>query len=201
MKTNQIVVTSKEIGMDEALSITEKLGNEAGLDKKSVLHLRLLAEELFGLLRGIAGGVEANYWIEAEGKNFEIHMKSAVNMNEEMRAQFLSASSSGKNSASVGFMGKVRVMIADLLFSAKEVMPYAMINTVAAYSMNGAVGETASIWTMSAYRDEIHKQAGNSKEASEAWDELEKSIVANIADDIKVSIAGQNVEITVYKAF
>ena len=132
MKTEQIVITSKGQGMDQALTLTEKLGSEAGLKGKPVLHLRLLAEELFGMLRGIAGEVEANYWIEAEGTKFEIHMKSDVQMNDEIREQFLAASSSGKNTAASSFMGKIRVMIADMLFSAKEALPYAMANTVAA---------------------------------------------------------------------
>ena len=51
MKTEQIVVTSKGLGIEEALTLTEKLGNEVGLERKPMLHLRLLAEELFGMLR------------------------------------------------------------------------------------------------------------------------------------------------------
>lgn len=201
METEKIVVTSAGVRFDEALAVTEDLGIKAGLDKKSVLHLRLLAEELFGMLRGIAGEVEANYWIENSGKNFEIHMKSEVRVTEEMRSRFLSAASSGKNAAAVSFMGKIRVMIADTLLSAKEAVPYAMINAAAAYTGGGAYEEAAYVWTMSSYRDEIRKNIENGNEASKAWDELEKSIVANIADDIKVSIVGKKVDITVYKAF
>ena len=59
MKTEKIVVTSQGQGIADALTLTEKAGVYAGLDKKPALHLRLLAEELIGLLRGIAGEVEA----------------------------------------------------------------------------------------------------------------------------------------------
>ena len=31
------------------------------------------------------------------------------------------------------------------------------------------------------------------------WDELEKSVVTHVADDIKVSIRGQQVEMTILK--
>jgi hypothetical protein len=201
MKTDQIVVTSKGCGMDEALSLTEKLGQDAGLENKPVLHLRLLTEELFGMLRSLAGEVEAVYWIEAEGKSFDIHLKSEIKMTEEIREQLLSASSSGKNAAASGFTGKLRVFIADMLISAKEAIPYAMINSVAAFPEGGAAGEMASIWTMSAYKNEVNKNLDTSDEANAAWDELEKSILASIADDIKVAITGKKVEITVYKAF
>ena len=49
--------------------------------------------------------------------------------------------------------------------------------------------------------DLINDQMSENKDAAEAWDELEKSIVANIADGIKVKILGKKVEITVCKAF
>ncbi len=199
MKTGPIVVTSQGIGIKEALALTEKLGSDAGLDKKSVLHLRLLAEELFGMLRGIAGEVEANYWAETEGGSFELHMKSEVKMTDDMHAQFLAASSSGKNAAAVSFMGKIRVMIADMLLSSKETLPYAMALAGSAGAGGSISGEAASVWSMAMYRNMVQQHLGESPEASAAWDELEKSIVANIADDVKVSILGANVEIAVYK--
>ena len=201
MKSSQITVTNKDNGVSEALAMTEKTGAYLELDKRSILHLRLLAEELFGLLRGIAGDVEANYWIEAEGKNVELHMTSEVKMTDEIRDQLLASASSGKNSAASSFMGKIRVMIADILVSSHEVLPYAMINTVSSYPMGAAVSATSSVWSLNLYRDDVKQHLDDSKEASDAWDELEKSIVANIADDVKVSIVGKNVGITVYKAF
>ena len=54
---------------------------------------------------------------------------------------------------------------------------------------------------MALYKEDIKNHADESAEASAAWDELEKSIVANIADDIKVKIIGKKVEMIVSKAF
>ena len=201
MKTATITVTSEGEGIREALSMTERVGKEAGLDKKSMLHLRLLAEEMFGMLRGIAGGVEASYWLDVEGKKFELKMQADVKMTIEMREQFLAASKSGKNEAARGFMGRIRVMIGSFLLSAKEALPYAMINSVAAMPMGGYAGESSAAWSMSLYKAEIGKYAAESGEAEEAWDELEKSIVANIADDVKVGVKGNSVELTVCKSF
>lgn len=201
MKSEVMTLTGEGQGMKEAFAMTEALGVVNGLTPKNVLHLRLLSEELFGMLRGIAGKVEADFWLEIEEKRYELHMKSTVKLTEGMRDQFLAASSSGKNEAAKGFMGKLRVMIANVLLSAQEVMPYAMMNTVAAHPMGGIAGETASVWSMAFYRQELMKNTGKNKEADDAWDELEKSIVANIADDVKVSIVGKTVEITVCKAF
>ena len=201
MKTEPITISSNGAGMSEALAVTEKLGIEKGLDRKPVLHLRLLSEELFGMLRGIAGDVKADYWIEAEGNNFELHIKSDIKMTDEAKSQLLAASSSGKNSAATGFMGRIKVMIADFLLASSEVLPYAAVETVSAYPMGNAVSATSSAWSLIDYKTDVKKHLDDSKEAGEAWDELEKSIVANVADDVKVKIVGKNVEIIVCKAF
>ena len=200
-KTAVITVTSEGQGIHEALVMTERVGNESGLDRKGILHLRLLSEEMFGLLRGIAGGVEASYWLETEGKTFELHMSADVRMTLEMREQFLAASKSGKNEAARGFMGRIRTMIAGFLLSAKEALPYALINSAAGMPMGGYAGESSAAWSLSLYRAEVQKHVGEGGEAEEAWDELEKSIVANIADDVKVGVRGNNVELTVCKSF
>jgi len=200
-KTAVITVTGEGNGIREALSMTERTGCEAGLDKKSILHLRLLSEEMFGMLRGIAGEVEASYWIETEDKKFSLNMTADVEMTVAMREQFLSASSSGKNEAAKGFMGRLRVMIAGFLLSAKEALPYAMLDPAAALPMGGYAGESTAVWSMSLYRSEVQKRAGESAEADRAWDELEKSIVANIADDVKVGVRGNRVTLTVVKNF
>ncbi len=60
MKTPEILVSSFGAGMAEALEATEKLGADSGLGRKEILRLRLLAEELIGMMRGIAGNIEAN---------------------------------------------------------------------------------------------------------------------------------------------
>ena len=55
-------------------------------------------------------------------------------------------------------------------------------------------------WSMMDYRMQLMKYlAQNAKGAKEDWDELEKSVVAHVADDIKVSILGRTVEMTIVK--
>ena len=52
-------------------------------------------------------------------------------------------------------------------------------------------------WSMNTYAASVNK---NRSEREEAQDELEKSIVANIADEVKVNIVGSDVEVVVYKS-
>ena len=196
MKTERISINNRELGMTVALSMTEKLGAEQGLERKQILHLRLLAEELFSMLRSLTGEVDAEYWLEYEGKRFDIHMKSDVVLTDELRQQFLSASTSGENAAAKGVMGKLRVMIAEALVTRPSVPAFSLGLVSAASPTAQVAGANAYQWSMEKYKAEVKKQ-----EDAESWDELEKSIVANIADEVSVRIIGANVEIIVTKAF
>ena len=204
MKTREIAVTSRGLGMHEALEMTETLAAESGLDQNQVLHLRLLAEELFGMLKGIAGDVEALYWMDIEGKSFEQHMKASVDMTVEMRDALLSAATSGKNEAAKSFMGRIRDMIGVRLLPSNEgpsELAQALMNAAWSTPSNNLSVNTSDVWSMQQYKSDVQSKREEGGEAKEAWDELEKSIVAKIADEVKISIVGSTAEITVFKAF
>jgi len=55
--------------------------------------------------------------------------------------------------------------------------------------------KSAYAWSLQKYR------VKSEEKKDEAWDELEKSIIANIADDVLVSLNGKSVEIIVKKTF
>ena len=55
-------------------------------------------------------------------------------------------------------------------------------------------------WSMMQYEDALNARLARDDEgAREAWDELEKSVVAKVADDVKVAIRGRTVELTILK--
>ncbi len=204
MKTRTIAVTSRGLGIHEALDMTETLGAESGLKQEEVLHLRLLAEELFGLLNGIAGDVEAGYWMEITQKNFELHMKSFVEMTREIRDQLMAASSSGENAAAKSFMGKLRDMIAVRLLPSEEgpsLLASALMNAAWSSPYGNQVVGAADVWSLSNYKNAVESKIHESDDAKSAWDELEKSVIFSIADEVQISIVASEVEITVLKAF
>ena len=204
MKTREIAVTSRGLGMHEALEMTETLAAESGLKQNDILHLRLLAEELFGMLKGIAGDVEALYWMDIEGKSFEQHMKASVDMTVEMRDELLSTATSGKNEAAKGFMGKIRDMIAVRLLPSEagpSELAQALMNTAWSTPSNNLSVNTSDVWSLQQYKCEVESKREEGEEAKAAWDELEKSIVGKIADEVKINILSSTAEIIVFKAF
>ena len=54
-------------------------------------------------------------------------------------------------------------------------------------------------WTLSCYRDNLSAMNREKQEAAESWDELEKSVVKNVADDVKISIKGWQTEMVIIK--
>ena len=86
--------------------------------------------------------------------------------------------------------------IAEALVTRPSVPAFSLGLVSAASPTAQVAGANAYQWSMEKYKAEVKKQKDE-----ESWDELEKSIVANIADEVSVRIIGANVEIIVTKAF
>ena len=211
MLTDKIKVASDGLGREEALNEVEKFASYVGLDRQETLRLRLLAEETMGMVAAITHDFVAEYWLEKSEEGVcSIHLKAETPMNFEKREQLLEVSTSGKNEAAKGFMGKIRSIfqngVAILDEANKASIEYGG-NPIMFLSMGAVdydmVGTTvpAYQWSLNSYRANV----GNSKEASpevkEAWDELENSIVASLADEVKVAIRGDIAELTIEKKF
>ena len=199
MNTEKIIINTSGEGMEEALLATETIGQESGLGHKENIRLRLLAEELVGMMRGITAFPEASFWVEQEGRQFKIHLEAHVDMNMEMRRQLLAASSTGENAAAKGFMGRLREMITVALLPEKsEADSLGKTDNAALTPVVRNPRAMAFTWSLSQQKAELERRGGENKEA---WDELEKSIVANLADEVSVNIVSSTVEITIFKAF
>ena len=201
MKSDVIHVTNEGAGFDEALAQAEAVARFRDLDRKSVLHLRLLTEEMMGMMRALTGEREADFWIDDGEGSFELHLQVKTPMNAEMRKKLLAASSSGENTAAKGVTGKIRDLFERFLEPENGTIPGALVSGMV-YAYSGADLGTLSVaaaglWSMNRYKAAVKE--GRAPE--EDWDELEKSIVANIADDVQIGIAGQNVEMIIFKKF
>lgn len=204
MKTDVIKITPNGDGIPEALEETEKAAAFRGLDRKQTLRLRLLAEEMTGMLKTIVGNAPLRFWVESEGKAFSLHLSADVQADYGMREALLKTSTSGKNEAAKGFMGRIRSIFTMLC----ETNDANALSTEYGYSYVGLVGYDASTdmspnamlygWSLSAYRDAVE---ANRNAEPEKWDELEKSITAKLADEVKIFIRLNTVETVIEKTF
>ena len=191
MKTDVIVVSSRDNRIEETLNQVEKMAAFKGLSPKGALHLRLLTEEMMGMVGSIVGEMEGKFWIEDEEGVYQLHLQAQTDMDAEKRKQLISASTSGTNEASRGLMGKLRSF-----FEAEDDFP--VFYSGAMDPMGDVFGDSA--WSMKAYRMQLEQYMHQKRKgAEEAWDELEKSVVAHVADDVKVTIRGRLVELVIVK--
>ena len=204
MKTDVIVISPLGEGMEEALRQTEKAAAYQGLTSKETLRLRLLGEEMMGMLRTIVGEGKSSFWVEAEGRRFSLHLAAGARMNADMREELMKASSSGRNAAVKGFMSRVSDIFAQLSEpdgDSPVPMDYGF-SYVDVDSFDASSGVTTHGmlygWSMKEYKTGV---AEHREEQPDKWDELEKSITARLADEVKIFIRGKSVEMVIEKSF
>ena len=197
MTQYRISIANTGKGTGDALELTERIAETMGLTKKEALRLRLLAEEMLGMVQTIAGDFSADFWIDHEGKDCTLHLKAKSELDYQKRKELLSVSSTGKNTADVGIMGKIRGLFEAGLHGMAEGFAmqadYGMVLPALGALDDGVSGVIYS-WSMQKYKEDVH-------EDTDEWDELEKSIIANIADEVSVGVRNDGAELVVYKSF
>ena len=176
MKSDIIHIDNRGDGFDAALAQTEKVAQFRGLGEKETRRLRICAEEMLSLARSVTGEMEADFWLENEGKRFDLHMSTRTVMDKEKRYQLLSSANSRKNEAANSFLGKLRdsleqAMLADGEHHYEE-LPADVSREFCCYHPDDP-----------------------------EWDRYEQSILRKLADEIKISIRGGTVDMTVTKSF
>ena len=198
MKTDVIRVSSKGSQIETALQQAEKVAAYKGLSGKNAMHLRLLTEEMMGLMRSITGETEGDFWMEDVNGEYRLYLQIDTTMTSRKREQLLAASTSGKNEAARGLMGRLRDFLdqgadADIAGMGSPTMFMEGIEHSSTPAMDWE-------WSMIRYEAALTPYVKREEaEAVEAWDELEKSVVARVADDVKVSMKGRTVTLTIVK--
>ena len=208
MKSNICKLNEDLTCLKVVLAEVEKVTAYNGLEDKKALRLRLLAEELCGMLPGLIENFSGKFWAENDGNDYELHVElKADDMNIDLRDELVSVSKSGKNAAARGVMGKIRAVAETMLLAASDPtlpMPLTAGEFYDGHGFNMGFGyidtpmemETGYVYSWSLFN---YKTAVEEKE--DEYAELERSIVAKLADDIIVGVRGKNVEIVVKKSF
>ncbi len=203
--TQRLVITNTEDSLRRALDEADAFIGAQGLEKKKALHIRLLVEETLGMVKAMAGDFGALFWMEKDGEDLKIRLSVKTEMNKEKKEELLSVSRSGRNAAVKGLMGKIGEIIENGMLSFDEVMKLQQeydggYISYAHMGMN-APGEPLitgdlMMWKLSTYKDSL-RESKEKQAHQEAWDELEKSIVAKLAKDVVVGVHKDSVDMTI----
>jgi hypothetical protein len=206
MVSDKFTVNNDAQRMAAARYVTESFAEQAGLDGRNALRLELLVEETLGMVKTMLDSFYGQIWFTADGRDVEIHFEATADMDADKKEELLSVSSTGKNVAAKGFMAKLGEMISGALRSAgrsidaygQETMKYGVVHTP---ELMAAYPDMMTIWTLQTYRVDLDQARTDGDFAEEAWDELEKSIVAKLADDIAVGVRGDRIDLVIRKKF
>ena len=184
--------------LDAILNESERVAQYNGLTHKQSLQLRLLCEEIDGMLPNIIDDFNGELWIDFENGVCNVNISIQIpELNVERKEALIDIAKNKKNAAAVGIVGKIRDAIEDF-FLDKERMD-ALASTSGTFGLGTGCHEGvdyAYLWKLEEYRNSVKKE-----EDAEAWDELEKSVIASVADDVLVGVKGRRETIIIVKKF
>ena len=180
----------------EILKESESVALYNGFNKKQTLQLRLICEEINGMLPNIIDDFCGSFWIEYENGVCKVNASIDIpELTSTKKEELINLAKNKKNACAVGIVGKIRSAIENL-FLDNEIFNQCDMSTLFNAGVGYSVGFTPTYtWRLNKYRSDVNK------ENKEDWDELEKSIIANLADDVVVGVKGKQANIVVVKKF
>ncbi len=199
MIEEKILISSKDEELNDALKKIDEHIERLKLGKKDALHLRLISEEMLGMMNSLTGRYRAFMWYERSVKEAKVFLTAKTdNMDIDAKKGLLSVSSSGKNVSTKGFMGKIGDIIENGLLNFENIMEIEQKyggGYMGYANMGSMSADSVLAWSLSQYRNSLNQELEG--EAGDEWDELEKSIVASIAKDVIVGVKKTQVDMTV----
>ena len=198
MKSNVCKIENGTRDLEAILKESERVAEYNGLSHKQALQLRLLCEEIDGMLPNIVDDFEGELWIDFEDGVCKVNVSVQFpEVNADKKAELISIAKDQKNAAAVGIVGKIRNAIEN--FFLDEDMMTAVTISTRPYSL--ATGYSDGVDYDYLLRLEEYRKSVKKEEQVEAWDELEKSVIASVADDVIVGVRGKRAEIVIMKKF
>ena len=195
MKSNVCKIDKGTLDLEAILNESEKVAVYNQLNEKQTLQLRLLCEEIDGMLPNIIDDFCGDFWIDFEDGVCKINV--AIEFNEftaGKKKELIKVSKNKKNAAVTGVLGKIRSALEDMFLDSEWNKTYEMARLFNCANENCFGMDYSYMWSLQQYKQSIKKE-------EKEWDELEKSIVTSIADDIIVGVKGRKANIIIVKKF
>ena len=176
MNSDVIHLDSRGSGFREAVEETRKVAEFKELNSTDTLQLMLLTEEMLSLARSVTGEMEADFRIENENMRYQLIMTTSTELTQEKRNELISVSSQNRNEYARSFLGRLRNIWDQALLSGREEQYYQL-------------------------SDEDAKDIVGREIEDPDWDGYERSVLKNLADDVKIGIRGDTIYISVTRDF
>ena len=168
--------------MEEVTQKIDETIDIYSMNEREEHKLRLLSEELLSMGNHFLPDADALFIVRKEPHCFALCYRAKGRVSMEEKEELIKLSSKKENEMTKTMKGKAAAL-ADYLFNA----PVDMHMGTGRYAV-GTFTHYEYEWSMKQLMKNVSKLE---------WDRLEKSIIANYADDIIVGILGDNIEIVV----
>ena len=166
--------TQYEETVKKILNESNRMAKRAGVNSKEEMHIVLLTEEMISVLPHLIEYGSGKFWIDVTDDLFELHI------------QVTPKAASGAKTRKLGDPAKKTLMGRVLGVFEK-----------AASGKSESSTDDDTSWSLGSYIENLKKQDPNSM--TDEWDEMEHSILANIADDVVVKRQGSDVDLIISK--
>lgn len=199
MKSNICKIENGTKDLEAILVESEKVASYMGLNHKQTLQLRLICEEVDGMLPNLIEDFDGEFWIEFDNNECKVNVLITIaELTSNKKSELIQVATNKKNAAARGIVGKIRSAIENFFLNENRYQNYDM--PLGGYNLASEFGSGTSVnysylWGLNQYKTTVKP------EQAEEWDELEKSIIASLADEIVVGVKGKQASIVITKKF
>ena len=194
MKSNVCILNGSSNDLLQIAQEIEKVADYNKLTRKQIIQLLLLSEELVGIQKGILGFTKGNFYIENAGNEYRLCLHADIYTDVIMQERFVEMSSNHENVATKGIGGKIRYVVNYLMNAKSDVLPDYDLFASQSNGYYNVLSDYDKIWSLGDYK-------GGVSEGTEIWDEMERSIVVNLADDLIVGAMSNYIDLIALKKF
>ena len=198
MRSNVCKIEKGTKDLDAILAESERVAAYNGLGHKQTLQLRLLCEEIDGMLPNIIEDFDGELWMNFEDGVCKVNVSVRIpELNADKKDALIAIAGNKKNAAAVGVVGRIRDAIENFFLDKESTEALAVSSGVFGLGTGYSEGvDYAYLWSLEEYRNSVKQE-----EQAEAWDELERSVIASVADDVTVGVKGRQAQIVIVKKF
>jgi hypothetical protein len=204
MKSNVCKIENGTKDLSAILRESEKVAAYNELTHKQTLQLRLICEEIDGMLPNLIDDFNGEFWIDFDDGVCRVNISLRFEeFTAKKKEELVAIAKNKKNASASGIVGMIRSALENVFLEGDSFgggnMSLESRCFVTEY-YNGMdhfyAADYSSLWSLEHYRSTVKKE-----EKTEKWDELEKSVIASVADDIVVGVKGKRADIIIVKNF
>lgn len=196
-KSKVCVYDGSDDSISKAVAEAERYAGSENLDNGMKLRLRLLSEELLSLTKGLPSIKNGSFYIERDGGDYDICLEADAKIGKKTREKLVEVSSSNTNDAYTGLSGLVSQAIDSMILM--SINDKSGVNKVSMNTMEESIGKADDDyrWSYNVYKEREMLQGEDSDELVVNEDEIVRSVLTSLSDDIKISVRTNHVSFRV----